>query len=95
MENNISQEIEELESSEVKSKAKKSCIYKKALGYIVLTTILALFCILEIAVLILIFSVFSAFYVVIFAAGLLYLMYKGLNKISQYYTNKQNLKTQD
>ena len=82
MENNISQEIEELESSEVKSKTKKSCIYKKALSYITLTTILALFCILEIAVLILIFSIFSAFYVVIFTIGILYLIGIGLKKIS-------------
>jgi hypothetical protein len=95
MENNKSQEIEELESSEIKSKTKKLCICKKALGYIVLTTILVLFCILEIAVLILIFSVFSVFYVVILITLTLYLMYRGLKKISQYYTNKQNSKIQD
>ena len=94
MENNKSQEIKKLHSFETDNKIKKPCVYKKALGYILLVIILALFCILEIAVLVLIFSVFSAFYVVIFAAGILYLMYRGLKKISQHYTNKQNSKTQ-
>ena len=89
MENNKPQEVEEIESSQINNKTKKPCIYKKALGHVLLITIVTLFSILEIAVLIAIFSVFSIFYIVIFFVGTLYLIYLGLKKISQYYTNKK------
>jgi len=86
MENNNPEKIEILETEH---KTKKSCIYKKILSYVLLVTILALFCVLEIAVLIAIFSVFSIFYIVIFSIGILYLIYLGLKKISLYYSNKK------
>lgn len=85
---------EEAKSSEIADKTKTHCLYKKALGYVVLVTILALFCVLEIVVLIAIFSVFSVFYIIILSVGILYLAYRGLRKLARYYkglsTNKLN-----
>ncbi|MFT4694274.1 MAG: threonine/homoserine/homoserine lactone efflux protein [Francisella sp.] len=89
MENNKSQEIEGFVPSEEENKPKKPCIYRKALSYLLLVTILVLFCVLEIVVLVAIFSIFSIFYVVLFSVGILYLIYLGLKKISQYYSNKK------
>ena len=88
MENNKSQATEEIKSS----KTKKPNIYKKTLGSILLVTILVLFCMLEIAVLVAIFSVFSIFYILIFSVGILYLIYVGLKKVSLYYKDRQNTK---
>lgn len=81
METNESQKTELTQPSEPKNKTKKLCFYKKILGNFLLITILVIFCILEIAVLITIFSIFSVFYIVIFAVGILYLVYSGIRKI--------------
>ena len=88
MANNKPREVKEIKPSQAANKIKKTCIYKKALGYVVLVIILALFCILEVTVLIAIFLVFSLLYIVILSTVILYLIYAGLKKSFQNYKDK-------